>query len=373
MLLGVSVFVLSCADATDSGLDEPELTAGSGGSGGSGGNGGEAGSGAAGNAGSASESSAGSAGTSGSSAGSGGSDSEGQGGALFGGSAGESGSAGDGGDGGSVGGDGGSAGSDGGAAGDGGTASSGGTSGSGGSNPNVPEGWTCDAPSYNAGGPMPACNCNCGVYDPDCDAIDSYVKGCDKGQTCSAAGKCEGPVLSPPKEWVCGSAYYAIGGQVPVCDCGCGAPDPDCSLYQPTMNLTKCGRGQTCGADGTCQGPILEVPASWTCKASKYAEGKTSGTCDCDCGAYDPDCDDVHLKITGCGYKQTCDKQGQCAGEIAPPPANWTCGATEYSDGKLCNCGCTPRDPDCDMDYPDDCGPSAFCGSIKNFCIDAAN
>jgi hypothetical protein len=246
-----------------------------------------------------------------------------------------------------------------------------GQSGAGGSA--VPPGWTCAPSVYATGGKWPACNCDCGVYDPDCDDPDSYLNGCGKGQTCGADGTCQGKELSTPKEWVCGSAYYAIGGKSPVCDCACGAPDPDCDLPHPTYNLTKCGKGQTCGADGTCQGPVLSVPAGWTCVASKFAEGKTNGTCDCDCGAPDPDCADLNLKISGCGYTQTCDASGKCAGEIAPAPPGWNCGDAKYSDGKVCNCDCGVIDPDCDLDdLPDDCGPTAFCGSIKNECIEMA-
>jgi hypothetical protein len=160
---------------------------------------------------------------------------------------------------------------------------------------------------------------------------------------------------------------------VPVCNCGCGAPDPDCDLAHPTQDLTRCKKGQTCGKDGTCQGPELSVPAEWTCTASKFAEGKTNGTCDCGCGAIDPDCADVNLPVTGCGYKQTCDATGHCAGAIAPAPDGWTCAGTGYSDGKTCNCDCGVRDPDCELGLPDDCGPDAFCGSITNDCIPKSN
>jgi hypothetical protein len=234
-------------------------------------------------------------------------------------------------------------------------------------------GWTCGESSYKSGGPSPACNCGCGVRDPDCDDPNSYLKGCDTGQTCGQDGTCQGAVLFPPASWVCGSAYYGIGGPVPECNCGCGAPDPDCDLPHPTFDLTRCKTGQTCGKDGTCQGPELMPPASWTCKASKFAEGKTSGTCDCGCGAPDPDCADTHLKITGCGFQQTCDAAGQCAGPIGPAPAGWMCDNAAYSDGKLCNCACGVRDPDCDLDLPDTCAPDGFCGSITNDCIPLAN
>jgi hypothetical protein len=259
-------------------------------------------------------------------------------------------------------------------AGQAGEAGAGGEGGAGQGGSGAAPGWDCADSLYNTGGDKPACNCDCGAYDPDCDNPTSFMKGCDKGQTCGSDGTCQGPVLSTPSSWVCGSAYYAIGGPVPVCDCGCGAPDPDCDLYQPTYNLSKCGKGQTCGSDGKCQGPILEVPAAWTCKPSKFAEGSTSGTCDCDCGAPDPDCNDKNLDILGCGYKQTCGSDGKCQGAIAPAPAGWTCGDSTYSDGKLCHCeNCGLRDPDCEQDdLPDDCGPDAFCASLKNECIPSA-
>jgi hypothetical protein len=371
-LSSVAAAACSKADNTDAALANGDGAGAGAGAAGAAGGGGEEQSGA----GSAGKSGAGaSAGKGGSQAGQGGgagkAGSSGKGGASGkGGSAGEAAQAGEGGAGGNE--TAGAAGETDAGSGGGGMA---GVSGTGGAGGGGISGWTCGASLYDElakGVKYPQCNCDCGLYDPDCESPFSYVKGCDKGQTCNKLGVCEGEVAVTPPSWICGSTYYAIGGKAPVCNCGCGAPDPDCHLPTYSSDLTKCGRGQTCAGDGTCTGPILEVPATWTCKPSKFAEGKTSGTCDCDCGAPDPDCADPYLPMTGCGFGQTCEA-GVCTGEVKPDPPGWGCAKGTYSDGKICNCECgSVRDPDCDFLYdklPDDCGPGRFCRSNKNECL----
>ena len=64
-----------------------------------------------------------------------------------------------------------------------------------------PTGWTCAAELWNDG---VFCNCNCGVYDPDCALPSSILANCeghicestDVGCGCSANAECQaaGPV-----------------------------------------------------------------------------------------------------------------------------------------------------------------------------------
>lgn len=65
---------------------------------------------------------------------------------------------------------------------------------------------------------------------------------------------------------------------------------------------------------GTCLNlgsfDLKSVPAGWTCDAADYNDGTT---CDCDCGAYDGDCDDAENDIVGCEAGEFCDFDGACA------------------------------------------------------------
>jgi hypothetical protein len=211
----------------------------------------------------------------------------------------------------------------------------------------APAEWTC-TPSYydNADG----CDCDCGAYDPDCDDATANVYGCGTGQTCSAAGLCEGgtPPVDPPAEWTCAASYYSAADG---CDCNCGAFDPDCT--DPAARVYGCATGQTCSTAGLCEGGTTPVdpPAEWTCSASFYG---TADGCDCGCGAVDLDCDNA--TATACAYCSTCGgcdnvnatDNSQCDGGGTPTvPAEWTCTASFYDAADGCDCDCGAYDPDC--------------------------
>lgn len=56
----------------------------------------------------------------------------------------------------------------------------------------------------------------------------------------------------------------------------------------------------------------VQVPASWFCDPSYYGVGDD---CDCNCGAYDPDCD-LPLPVLNCRGTQTCSLDGVCEGAV---------------------------------------------------------
>jgi hypothetical protein len=98
--------------------------------------------------------------------------------------------------------------------------------------------------------------------------------------------------------------FVTCGGAVCTPNCSgrtCG--DDSCGGSCGTCTGTDvCGTNGVCGTGG--------VPATWTCLASYYngADG-----CDCECGAYDPDCANPG-QIYNCSADQTrCDAQGHCA------------------------------------------------------------
>lgn len=162
----------------------------------------------------------------------------------------------------------------------------------------LPVGWSCPDSYYDDG---VICDCGCGAHDADCDDSGRDVFGCADGQSCNGSGVCVGG--SVPDSWICDETYYGAGDG---CDCQCGAPDPDCD--DPNQGVFGCGSGELCDEFGFC---VEAPPEGWFCDPLYYHGGLD---CDCDCGAYDPDCDDPTLDVFGCADGQTCNASGECSG-----------------------------------------------------------
>lgn len=144
------------------------------------------------------------------------------------------------------------------------------------------------------------------------------------------------PVI--PSGWTCPEAFYDSRDG---CHCGCGVGDPDCAVLG--QSVRGCGSAEICTSAGSC---LLILPSTWTCSIESYHSGDA---CDCNCGAYDPDCNDPNLAVNGCPGFGVCNSQGTCevgAGEAGSGP-RWLCAASEYNDGTTCNCRCGIYDPDC--------------------------
>jgi V8-like Glu-specific endopeptidase len=96
----------------------------------------------------------------------------------------------------------------------------------------------------------------------------------------------------------CGDDYCAWDESPDDCATDCAAP--------------RCGDG-VCGADEWTSCPEdcdVTVPAAWTCDPAYYG---TLDGCDCNCGAYDPDCA-LGQEVLGCDAGQICNEQGLCEG-----------------------------------------------------------
>lgn len=216
----------------------------------------------------------------------------------------------------------------------------------------VPPTWTCNARWYAAGDD---CDCECGAYDPDCDNAALRTTNCGIGGRCLTDGTCDVPI---PAAWDCDPARYNNGQQ---CDCDCGVYDPDCD--NPNARVVNCAAGARCQSDGTC---TASIPRDWTCRARYY---HAEDGCDCDCGAYDPDCDDPQQAVYNCGPDSRCMPDGSC--EI-PIPAEWACGAEHYAAGDGCDCRCGLVDPDCGPGVTVmNCGSGEYC-SAEGTCTTVA-
>ena len=153
--------------------------------------------------------------------------------------------------------------------------------------------WTCTHPDvFNSS----ACDCGCGVIDPACrDAqrLSCTEAGCETeacdycndGGDRSACGGAFGPT-----NVTCSLEYYGIDG---LCDCGCGALDPDCGedagCTEPGCNAPGC---EVCHG-----GNSLSACREWTCDGEGFGTGDG---CDCGCGAPDPDCGNGGCEQPGC-------------------------------------------------------------------------
>ncbi|HTQ04995.1 MAG TPA: hypothetical protein VMI54_14120 [Polyangiaceae bacterium] len=232
----------------------------------------------------------------------------------------------------------------------------------------APTTWTCPTRLYDDGS---HCDCGCGAFDPDCSALGAGA--CDKCNDSGSCSKdaCPGTITTdknwvctrptPPANWSCWTYSYADGY---TCDCGCGAPDPDCA----TSDVSAC---MSCGnCNGSCPASIdptdttrcAPPPSNWICDPAEWGDY----TCDCGCGAVDPDCYDstssscARWPTAGCsaGISSHISATNNATCSIVAPPT-WKCSVGYYADG-VCDCGCGALDPDCASANSSEC---VYCNS----------
>lgn len=123
----------------------------------------------------------------------------------------------------------------------------------------------------------------------------SHVLGalCDEGypsaRLCKRASTCGDGVCT--------------GDEAPeTCDADCGPPcgDGACLLEERASCAADCAE-------------LTATPGAWLCSPWTYADG---ASCDCNCGAPDPDCQILEAPTTGCGLGQSCDDRGACVRRV---------------------------------------------------------
>ena len=138
-----------------------------------------------------------------------------------------------------------------------------------------------------------------------------------------------------PSNWTCKPAQRRDGR----CDCGCGAADPDCDHGGCLTGDCFAADCDVCH-DGAGKTVACHAPDPWTCAPARRGDG----TCDCGCGAIDPDCGKLGCAEPGC-YAAGC---GACVDSHGKAFAceRGACPAGFDHDG-VCDCGCREHDPEC--------------------------
>ncbi|HKU36869.1 MAG TPA: hypothetical protein VJR89_01945 [Polyangiales bacterium] len=188
---------------------------------------------------------------------------------------------------------------------------------------------------------------DCGADDKGCTAPNCQQDTCDYCHAAGVAPH-EDDDYVQCNGWSCGSASDPAW-QGDACDCGCGKPDPACRKAQRLgcsesgCKTEACEYCNTSGqARAACTGQTWrDTP---TCPISIYGR---DGLCDCGCGAKDPDCGDQGCTGAFCAA-QGCEVC-HGSGENLTACLTWHCSAEAYADGSRCDCGCGAPDPDCSM------------------------
>jgi hypothetical protein len=180
-------------------------------------------------------------------------------------------------------------------------------------------GWTCGTADDDAW-KNPECDCGCGKPDPYCRVMNRRsctASGCETAtcQFCNESGsaraECTGDRWT--NEGTCKPRNYGLDGK---CDCGCGAIDLDCSADQGCSDPYCAAQGcEVCHGSGS----LLTTCYTWTCKQEAFGDGK----CDCGCGAPDPDCNGQGCAEPGCrGENDVCKPDGchDPFGRVVPCP-----------------------------------------------------
>lgn len=232
----------------------------------------------------------------------------------------------------------------------------------------IPEDWTCSSVFFGDG----TCTCGCGVLDSDCPSLDRdecvVCTGCDLEGCPGTLDPDDNRICTgAPYNWRCDERYYNDGQ---LCNCGCGAPDPDC----PSDAVEAC---DACDFTGSCSvrdcpGTIdpeqnaycrrPEPPPEWTCDYTRYGSGHT---CDCGCGAPDLDCasEDIEACETCCGGYNCPGRVDESDTAIClTVPEEWSCAEWAFGDGYTCDCGCGVTDIDCETTASDVCQSCPYAG-----------
>eukprot|EP00727_Mastigamoeba_balamuthi_P010329 m51a1_g5919 putative protein kinase domain containing protein (1564) ;mRNA; f:47322-56625 len=227
----------------------------------------------------------------------------------------------------------------------------------------------CDPKSYGSGD---GCQCGCGgLLDPDCRSSSAAGEWYPRALNCPGVARCSdsGQCVQAWSPSACPPGLFGDGA---VCNCMCQSGthvlDPDCT--GPAVLPSDCGSGSSC-----LQGSCRSVPQSWTCSVSQYGSGDG---CHCNCGAYDPGCQDNDTEQSSdeCDGGDGCTDHCTCAaGWIPSTPRGSRCipkcgdgvlvGPEQCDGGAFCSRDCT-----CPSGHSALSPPQRFCSGCGNEHLD---
>jgi len=169
----------------------------------------------------------------------------------------------------------------------------------------LPQGWTCSAYAYGGDG---VCSCGCGALDDEDCPSDLEIDDCYYAEHGCPTGSWPDPAdpthcTSAVAGWTCNwKSYYGD-----LCTCGCGVVDPGCPAEMHVSQCTYdgCPSGQSPDPEDLTQCIEHAPQDTWDCDLTLLYDG---AVCDCGCGAVDPDCPTnatpASCDVTHCGYNE---------------------------------------------------------------------
>lgn len=195
----------------------------------------------------------------------------------------------------------------------------------------APEGWLCPADDYSD---ETTCDCRCGIMDPDCFA-GLPVAGCEAGERCIYW-------LGP--DGLVPACAEACDRDAPTCDTDTACVDDSfgevCEIDETRLDL-EAAVGATCATPENRWCGITGGVATGMCDVWDRNDQQCRARCE-----VDDDCDTAAFERC---YTIGGDAEGTRFWGLCTPrfPEAWTCGGATFEDGVTCNCGCGAADPDC--------------------------
>ena len=156
----------------------------------------------------------------------------------------------------------------------------------------IPTTWTCKPEQYGSGD---GCQCNCGAFDPDCNPFEAVSINCPNYDDICIPG--------PTNEPICALRYEVLSDRKLI------QIQSGVAVHHPQFYFSN-----DTDIDGAPWGNYSKtytrsvIPTTWSCNPLFY--GSKDG-CDCECGAWDPDCDTTAYsqKVFNC---DTTNNQVRC-------------------------------------------------------------
>lgn len=125
--------------------------------------------------------------------------------------------------------------------------------------------------------------------------------------------------------------------------------------WDPVLTLKGFDEATDHRAINIVPGGDATVPGDWTCAASYH---ESFDGCDCNCGSYDPDCDNDPVAL-GCEADQSCNADGICVGcdDECDQPAGPRC----TTQGEVVSCSDTDADGCLELGTPSECDAGSVC------------